>query len=271
MKTYFFVPLVAGKFIEKANKLDVDAIVYDLEDAIRDSDTQIAIDNIQLIKTSNKIYFRPSIDWNNIESGIFLQLLKKGYSRFVIPKISSIIELASLITISKKYTEKLELILLIENPIILFDLNELLKSFSNSIFAIALGSHDYCSLMGARYQYESYRFAHDYVLNIARKYNIEAIDIASMEINNRAIFQEEVMTAFDKGYRSKFILHPKQLEYLNTVAYFEKEEIIFAEEVSKAIDLDNDFSAISFKGKVLEKPHIRRIKEILNYSNNETK
>jgi citrate lyase subunit beta/citryl-CoA lyase len=119
--------------------------------------------------------------------------------------------------------------------------------------------------MNARYEYESYRFAQDFVLNLAKSYALEAIDTASMEIDDKDDFSNEVKRGFDKGYRSKFILHPRQLEYLDGIEYFSQNEINFARMVCEKINLD-DFDAVKIEGKVLEKPHINRIKEILKYA-----
>ncbi len=126
-------------------------------------------------------------------------------------------------------------------------------------------NHDYFSAMNARYEYESYRYAHDFVLNLAKSFAVEAIDIASMDIDDEVNFSIEVKRGFDKGYRSKFILHPRQLEYLDEIEYFTQDEIDFARMVSKKINID-DFDAVKIDGKVLEKPHINRIKEILKYA-----
>lgn len=265
IKTYFFVPLTNPKYIRKAKTLNIDHMVFDLEDAISKGSLEIAHENLKLITDKNISFIRPEINWNSFNHDYLDSLVDQGFHNFITPKATCYDHIKQLVDWSGQKTSKINLILLIENPGLLFDLPGILKSFHEHIVGLSLGSHDYCSAMNARYEYESYRYAHDFVLNLAKSFSVEAIDIASMDIDDKVNFSNEVKRGFDKGYRSKFILHPRQLEYLDEIEYFSQDEIDFARKVGEKINID-DFDAVKIDGKVLEKPHISRIKEILKYA-----
>lgn len=264
IKTYFFVPLTSRRFIEKSRTLSADYLVYDLEDAISGSSASIANENLKYINKAVPFYIRPEIKWQKIDFRYLDNLFDQGFNHFVIPKASSYDDIKQLVQWSGNKKTRTGLIILIENPMILVDLHEILRSFHDHIDGISLGSHDYCSFLKAKYDYDSYRFAHDLILNLAVSFSVEAIDITSMDIDNRERFITEVKRGFDKGYRSKFILHPKQLDYLDEIKYFPDEDIAYARLIAEKINL-NDFDAVKINGQVLEKPHIQRIKEILKY------
>lgn len=264
IKTYFFVPLTITRFIEKARSLKTDYIVYDLEDAISMSSATLALENLKLIDRNKPCYIRPKMDWDNPSFHYLDSLVELGFDRLVLPKAACFDHIERFVEWSQKTITTVTFILLVENPGLLFDLEKILRSFSKHIQGISLGSHDYCNVLRARHEYQSYRFAHDLILNLAAGFSVEAIDITSMEIDNRERFIHEVKQGFNKGYRSKFILHPKQLEYLEDVEYFSDEEIAYARLVSEKVKMD-DFDAVKINGQVLEKPHIQRIKEILKY------
>jgi len=269
IKTYFFVPLANPRHIQKVKTLKTDYIIYDLEDAISGSSSDLAYDNLKLIDQNKISFLRPKINWDDLDYQYLDGLVDHGFHDFVIPKASCYGHLKQLVDWSEEKSLKISFILLVENPALLFDLQAILKSFHQHIVGISLGSHDYCSAMKARYDYESYRFPHDFILNLANSFQVEAIDIASKEIDDKENFLNEVRRGFDKGYRSKFILHPGQLEYLEGIELFSQEEIAYARMVARRINLD-DFNAIKIDGRILEKPHIQRIKEILKYTGHGT-
>ena len=265
IKTYFFVPLTHPKYLQKAKTFKADHFVFDLEDAVSKNSLKIAYDNLRLIDDKYRSFIRPGVNWNKVDLAYLNKLYEMGFNNFIVPKATCFDHIKQLVDWAAKKNADIKFILLVENPGFLFDLPQIVKSFSKFISGLSLGSHDYCDAMNARYEYESYRFAHDFVLNLAKSYALEAIDTASMEIDDKDDFSNEVKRGFDKGYRSKFILHPKQLEYLDGIEYFSQNEINFARMVCEKINLD-DFDAVKIEGKVLEKPHINRIKEILKYA-----
>ena len=110
------------------------------------------------------------------------------------------------------------------------------------------------------------------MLYAAQRFNIKAIDIASMELNDSIAFGEEVQDGFDKGYRYKFIIHPWQLTQLKSIVFYDEEEVNWAKTVINEVNRvggKEEFNAIKINNQIIEKPHIKKAYQILKA--NETK
>lgn len=265
--TYFFSPLGNKSFVLKSEEIDADFLVYDLEDSLGPESMQVALENIKLVKKRDS-FFRPRIIWDTRDFSLLQFLIDKGFRNFVLPKIRTAKDFGALVKTLELDNGNYKIILLIENSRILFELHEILLKWKGLVVALSLGSHDYCLSLGARHDYENYRFANDFVLNIAKAYEITPIDVASMNINEEGAFKEELIRAFNKGFEAKFFLHPSQLDYLSDTQFFDQEEIDFALRVSREFELAESFDAFKFEGRILEKPHLRRIQSILKWIEN---
>ena len=277
MKTFFFIPANKDKFVKKASSIDADCFVFDLEDAVAKNETLACLERLYRLELRDNYYVRPRIDFSPGETPdlkLITDLIDIGFRKFLIPKISELDELKYLQKILKlheKYEfEKYQFILLVENPLCLMNLKEIVKGKIINITGITLGSHDYTNVVGMKHTSHYLYFARNYVLNVTKAYDLMAIDIASMNIYDEEEFSNECLDAFNMGYDAKFVLHPKQLEVLKKTEYFSQEEVESALEIYKEIktvDLDK-FSVIKVNGKLYEKPHLKRIMKIVEWNKN---
>ena len=279
LSSYFFIPTNKGKNIQKVSFIDADCFVFDLEDAVAKNEANACLERLNTLQLRDNYYVRPRIVYNkenNHDLKLLTDLIDIGFRKFLIPKIRVLEELEYLNQIfesNEKYEyEIFSFILLVENPICLLNLEEIIKSRIINLTGITLGSHDYASAMGMKHKSQYLFYSRSFVLNIAKAYNLQAIDIASMNISNDIEFSNECMDAFNMGYDAKFVLHPQQLKVLKKTEYFCQEEVENALEIYKKIksmDLDQ-FSVIKVNGKLYEKPHLKRIMEIVKWNNYKT-
>jgi len=273
LKSYFFIPADKEKFIGKMDSIKADEFIFDFEDALAENLYEQALENVKRAENFKTHFVRPKLfdDSENLSLSVFEDLLGIGFRKFVLPKVSSTINL-------KKIENKLEslgfknsdikVILLIEDPHGLIYAKELLENSGLQIIGIGLGSHDYSRQIGMTHTLENLGYARAHVLNIAKAFRIEAIDIASMNISNENDFDTEIKTGFELGYDSKFIIHPFQLNRLNQYLYYSREVVDEAKKVYgeiKKFDRE-DFSVVKVNGKIFEKPHIDRIKKIIRWA-----
>ena len=277
LKTFFFIPANKNKFVKKVSSINADCFVFDLEDAVAKNETNACLERLDILELRDNYYVRPRIlfnDVNNTDLKLLTDLVNIGFSKFLIPKISGLDELKyiqQILELNEKYTnEEFQFILLVENPLCLINLKEIVRSKIINITGITLGSHDYTNVVGMKHTPYYLYFARNYVLNVAKAYDLMAIDIASMNISDEEEFSNECKDAFNMGYDAKFILHPQQLEVLKKTEYFSQEEIEDALEIHKEIesmDLDT-FSIIKINGKLYEKPHLKRVMKIVEWNKN---
>ncbi|HET8858759.1 HpcH/HpaI aldolase/citrate lyase family protein [Marivirga sp.] len=267
MKSYFFIPANNEKFLKQATNIESDEIILDLEDAIHNTNVDEAINNILNYNLPNHTYTRV-INTYKTTSGNYkylLPLLKEGFHRFVLPKVENSKEIEEFaLFISKNLRKDPRLIVLIESPKALIFLDEIAQT--EYVEAIGLGSHDYCDAMGMEHTSENILWARMKILNTAKAFEKETIDIASMNINDENEFQNECRDGISKGFESKFIIHPWQLNILKNLSNFTAKDILFAKKVKQYIDDiggKSNFTIAKIEGQILEKPHLKRINNIL--------
>lgn len=268
LKTYFFIPATRKKFIEKIPTLNADEFVFDLEDAIAENQIESAFSNLESIGNPENYIVRPRLfsSSGKLKNKTLERLIDLGFCRFFIPKANTPQMLDDLLNVFQYYEiENLEWYYLIESPTALMQVKDMALSGKYPFKALCLGSQDYAANMGMAYSLDNISWARHYVLNVAKACNIEAIDIASMVLKDRPLFEKECHEAFDMGYDAKLIVHPAQLNVVHELTYYSEEEISLAKEISKKINLEElkDFSVVTIDGLLYEKPHIARIKKIL--------
>ncbi|OFY94638.1 MAG: hypothetical protein A2491_08990, partial [Bacteroidetes bacterium RIFOXYC12_FULL_35_7] len=269
------VPANNQKYINKSIDLKSDFIIYDLEESVSPNELIESLNNLRKIVIKNNYYVRPHffIKPEEINAELLENLIKIGFNNYVIPKLSSIVQLKlikSFFESIKNYKhDKYNFILLVENPAFLLCLNDALHCNFLNVKSIGFGSHDYCNIMGMKHTLENLYFARQTVLNTAKAFDLEAIDIVSLDLVNDSDFCDEVINGFSMGFDAKFIIHPKHFQLLNKIQYYTHEEVLEANLVySKIHNLINDkVSVVKIDGKVYEKPHINRIINIINWRN----
>ena len=271
MSSLFFIPASRTDFIKKMDAFSVDYLIFDLEDAVSDSDLRGSLENLERLDIKENFFVRPRISFLNgrmVEVDLVKKLLGMGFKSFVLPKISTLDELELFANVASG--RDVNVCLLVENPKMLLNLEATLESRVLNIVAVGLGSHDYCNVVGARHSRENLLYPRQHLLTVAKAYNVMAVDIASMNIESEELFEQECIDAHGMGFDAKFILHPRQLNVLNHAKYFTKEEVeeAFAVfEQLKGIE-ESDFSIVKVGERIFEKAHIRRIKNIVEWSKN---
>jgi citrate lyase beta subunit len=268
LKTYFFIPATRKKFIDKIPFLNANEFVFDLEDAIAENQIENAFSNLEQVEDRERFIVRPRLfsSSGKLKNKTLERLIDMGFKRFFIPKANTQEMLDDLLNVFQYYEiDDLEWYFLIESPTALMQVKEMALSGKYPFKAICLGSQDYAANMGMSYSLDTISWARHYVLNVAKACNIEAIDMASMVLKDRPLFERECHEAFNMGYDAKLIVHPAQLDVVHELTYYSKEEIALAKEISQKVNLDElkDFSVVIIDGLLYEKPHIARIKRIL--------
>ncbi len=278
LKSFMFVPANNLRFITKSNELLADYIVYDLEDAVLSDELDMCFNNLLSVQLESNQLVRFSVfdENSNLNERDFEQLLKLGFRKFVVPKFSGVYQAEALKGFLEKYNsyENVSFVLLIEGPGSLLSIYDVLSRNLINVNAIALGSHDYCNAMGMKHTDSNLYFAKQMILNHAKAFGIEAIDTVSVNIEDDVEFKSESLDGFNMGFDGKFVIHPRQVSLLKGVVYYTPEEVLEAELVyDKVTDIvDKKTAVVRINGKVFEKPHVKRIINIMNWKHkNEAK
>lgn len=272
MRSYFFIPANRLHKLKQIKELNVHDVIIDLEDAIKVSEISRLLEELTTDKKYIECFIRLSIHDDNLELDVenFHRLSRHGYTRFVLPKFQNKNQLQQFFKLIDDHP--FQFIILVETPKTLIQLEDILEEFSSKIFAVGIGSHDLLSYVGAKHTMNNLEYVRQSLLYTTKAYDLEAIDFASMNITDEQEFSFELKDSFEKGYDSKFFIHPWQIHCLNKVNFYSKEELKWAESVYdelKKLNFNNkEFDVLKIGGQAVEKPHINRAKKIIEYFKN---
>ncbi|MBF8964214.1 hypothetical protein I0P70_13245 [Pontibacter sp. FD36] len=267
MKSYFFIPGTLYNNVSKVKAQLVDEVIIDLEDAVKGSEREKIINTLCNASDSRKYWLRVPLRESfeqEVDTNFLSLFMRNGFSKMVLPKLKSEEELKKVLNICKA---DVELVVLIEHPRLLIEIESfLLATHDIHIRSIGLGSHDLMSMMGAKHALSNLEYPRQKLLYTAKSVGIEAIDIASMELQRKDIFLEELKDGFEKGFDGKFLIHPWQLELFNNYTYYSEKDVEWATQVLKAYKLSGgsrEFSPIVINDEVIERPHLNRARAII--------
>ncbi len=260
---YFFIPASNKKFIANIDIIKSDKFVFDFEDAIGINDRNSGLENLKNLEIKTNHWVRyPFTDLDESFLNTFIVL---GVKNFILPKLRDAEDFEKVLRSFKDPTQ-FNFVILIENPRMLFNISQLLNDFQGIIKGIGLGSHDYTNEMNMQHDLDNLFFARNLLLNVAKANKIEAIDIASMELTDEEKLKAEFISAVRMGFDAKFFIHPRQIELFNRTKFFSDAEISEAIEIKSILKDQTDYTAFKFKGKIYEKPHLRRIDNIVKWA-----
>lgn len=268
MKSYFFVPGTRLHKIETIQNLKISEIIIDLEDAVAASQRREILNKLLQNSEYQNFYIRiPLYDSKDeLEISIFTELYKKGYRKFVFPKIQKVKDFKSIL--SENSDSDLKIILLIETARLFLEAKDVLLQNTNIFSGIGIGSHDFMSEIGGEHTLQNLKYVRLQILYLARMINIDAIDIASMNLNDGEEFKNEIIDGFKKGYDAKFFIHPWQIDVYKSIPLYGKQELEWAQKVLyelQKVNSDAEFNPIVIDGQIIERPHLAKARKIIQY------
>ena len=221
MRSYFIFPADNDKYIAKAISSDADVLIFDLEDSVKLSNKKKARENLKkkIKNIKKKVFIRVNtLNHNNFKKDVISSNLKNVYG-FVIPKCESSNYLSSQINIIKKnFEKKFKLILLIESPKGLLNLEKILvKKNLNYIDGLMFGHEDFSSNL-LKYFGEEFSFYQNYrsqMLLYAKANNLLALDTPTLELNSTKLMDKYFQISFREGFDGALIVHPSQIKPAN--------------------------------------------------------
>jgi citrate lyase beta subunit len=273
LDSYFFIPGDKSEYLSKSDKIKADYIIIDLEDAVSVNNKQLAIELVLALTVTKNMFLRIPFFDNCYSNEQVKKLIIKFEGQIVLPKINDIEDVKKVVLLSDGID--LKMIVLVENPTSLISIEKILKTFSNQIHAIGFGSHDFCSITGIKHTMEHLAHYKRQLVLYAKAFNVAFLDGVDLDLKNFDQFKKESLFAFEIGADGKFIIHPKQLEELQKVDFMSEEDVNQLKLVySKIKDIpENEIDVFTVDGKVYEKPHVKRIKYLMEkiekkYNNN---
>ncbi|MHB8276673.1 MAG: HpcH/HpaI aldolase/citrate lyase family protein [Candidatus Humimicrobiaceae bacterium] len=279
LRSFIFIPADKEKMLDKINVLSADAFILDLEDSVSAQNKKLGriniSDKIKSTDLEKKIIF---IRLNDLDSDYVFddinETISKNIYGYMIPKFENAEQLKGLIYYLSykereiKLTNKLKLILMIESPKGLLELNNI-NNLSDRIIALALGAEDYLFSLSefGNISETMVDYARQIIIQYSKANNYLSIDTVFREYKNNLGLQEELRKIIGMGFSSKLAIHPSQIEIINSSFTPSAEEINKAEVIIKHKEDFEDKGAISMDGVMYDYPHLKWAKKIKSYIN----
>lgn len=266
LKTYFFVPANNNSFIKKTYSIpEIDHRIFDIEDSILENEIIESFKNLSSVELFDSDYIRIPILWGELVN-IIIKCKNLNLHNYIIPKVNGYKEFKRLINILIERDPDAKVILLVETPKTYMDLEGILIEFGKYIKGISLGIQDFSFYTGIKNKKLISNLATN-ILILAQSYEIEAIDVVSMNIGNKNELKEDYIKSFNNGYRAKFFIHPYQLKILMLTPFYSEKEVKENINILKYYNdkIDKRNAVFSYNGRVYEKMHVSEIKEIVEW------
>jgi len=271
MRSLFFIPASKIKKIDDVKASGVDDIIIDFEDSILIRDREKFMSLVEGIPGFRELWYRIPVREDYNDEGVDVRFLKSfleiGIVKLVIPKIISTRDFEQLYETLKSY-QGIQLIIIIEHPRLLVEMNQILQipDFNRIIHGLGLGSHDLMNFLQIEHSNDNLKYPRFQTLYLAKAYQKYAIDIASMNISDKVQFEIEMITGMDMGFEGKFLIHPNQYEWFKNLENIDNEDVIWAKKIMACFPegyKGKEIEPFILDGQIVEKPHVERAQAIL--------
>ena len=275
LQTFMFVPADSARKMASAKKLSPDAFIYDLEDAVApdkkvEARSMLKNELDTAAHPPSPLFVRVNASGSPfLEADLPIAVHPRVYG-IVLPKCNDAAEVAQIHQTISRLEERagmpeggVKLVLMIESAKGVSRAGELARSSSRAI-ALLFGGEDFCADMGIQRTKggDEIAVARFLVALAARTERLEAIDGPFIDFNDPTGLFDEALRVKQLGFSGKALIHPSQIEVVQSAFAPSPEEISLAEEIVAAFE-KSGAGVASVRGKMIDGPVAMQAKRIL--------
>ena len=278
-----FVPGANEKMLNKSLALPADSLVLDLEDAVtpdnKDSARETVTDwlkNVDFGRQERMVRMNPlDTPWGVRDLEMTMQGRPDSY---LVPKVRTKDGLFKIDAILSRMEKQLDyasgevklVVLATETPEGLLNIKDF--GACPRVDALSWGAEDLSAAIGARRNrdeagqfLEVFRFARIMTLLAATAAGVQPLDTVFVDIRDSEGLRRDCVEGAWMGFTGKITIHPNQIDTVNTVFSPSAEEIAESQELLAAFEENEKAGkmAFSFKGQMVDVPHLTRARTIL--------
>ena len=278
-----FVPGANEKMLNKSLALEADTLVLDLEDAVtpdnKDAARETVTDWLRQVdfgRQERMVRMNPlDTPWGVADLEVTMQGQPDSY---LVPKVRTRDDVLRIHTIISRMEKacgyppgEVKLVVLAtETPEGLLNI----KDFGSCprVDALSWGAEDLSAAIGARRNraedgtfLEVFRYARIMTLLAATAAGVQPLDTVFVDIRDSAGLRQECIEGAWMGFTGKITIHPNQVGIVNEVFTPSAEEVAESQELLAAFEENQKAGkmAFSFKGQMVDVPHLTRARTIL--------
>ncbi|MGC2032376.1 MAG: CoA ester lyase [Steroidobacteraceae bacterium] len=263
LQSLLFVPGDRPERFDKALASNAHVVCIDLEDAVGPERKSLARQStLDCLDRCSSDRLAVRINRVTTQQGLrdILSLCEARVQPrlLLLPKVESVVEL-EIVTEAFK-SAQIGLIPLIESVKGLREVATI--SAARACVALMFGGHDFAGELGVAMEWEPMLLARLTIVQACAAAGVAAIDAPSLEIQDEKALEEEARRCKALGFTAKAAIHPAQIPLLNRVFQPTDQEIAEAQDAINVFH-STEGSAAQFRGRLLDKPMMRRYELIL--------
>lgn len=275
-RSKLFVPGNRPDRMAKAAETEADALSYDLEDAVPDSEKAAAREAVASFLRAHPQQKEIWIRVNARDTGLLIEDVLAVASEHVdvinVPKAESprdvqlVDDLLAHVEGRIGLARRIAIVPTIESPAGLRCAAEIAKA-SSRVIGLQLGTGDLRKATGIVASTENLRSVRTLLTLAAAEAHVLALDSAFTNIDRPDLFAADATDARALGFRGKSCIHPSQVEAANRIFSPSESEIEEARAVVEAFDaaIAKGIGAIKVNGKLVDGPIADTARKILEF------
>ncbi len=272
MRSMLFAPGNKYELLQKFSKIQPDIAIIDLEDAVPDSEKQVARENLQKYAQEDKTAATTYVRVNALVSQHFeedIRSIPPQIAGIVIPKVNDASDIERATQAIERNSVSAKILVGIETVKGLMSVQDIFGTAS--VFAAYFGAEDYIhDLGGLRTDgNDEVLFARTQIGISSRLFGVPVVDQIVADFSNSERFMKEAQQAKSLGFTGKLCIHPSQVPLANQSFSSTPEEIQQALELLKVYDeaVANGTASIVHNGQMVDEALAKQARRILSQNN----
>ena len=272
MRSMLFAPGNKYELLQKFSKIQPDIAIIDLEDAVPDSEKQVARENLQKYAQEDKTAVTTYVRVNALVSQYFeedIRSIPPQIAGIVIPKVNDASDIERATQAIERNSVSAKILVGIETVKGLMSVKDIFGTAS--VFAAYFGAEDYIhDLGGLRTDGNNeVLFARTQIGISSRLFGVPVVDQIVADFSDSERFMKEAQQAKSLGFTGKLCIHPSQVPLANQSFSSTPEEIQQAIELLKVYDeaVANGTASIVYNGQMVDEALAKQARRILSQNN----
>ena len=265
-RSLLYMPGANTRALEKAQNLNTDAIIFDLEDAVAFSEKQVARENVAVaLKTKNYGNRSLIVRINSLETTWWKQDLMMAVNSnahsVLIPKVNSSEDIKQIegIIENENPSKETKIWAMIETPDGVLNSRDISKA-SQKMGGLVMGTNDLQKELDTRFTKNRLPLLNSLSMCVlaAKSTKVPCIDGVYNAFKDDDGLLHEAKQGRDLGFDGKTVIHPLQLEIVNDCfsPSFEDKELYLKQIEAFDLAVKNGKGVAVLDGKIIENLHV---------------
>ena len=270
-RSVLYVPGSSEKALNKSSTLDVDAIIYDLEDSVapdaKKESRKAVIDIINSEINKNKEQVIRINSLNTDEGREDIKILENCTpDAILIPKVNEAKEVIEIEKFLKN--DETKIWVMMETALAIVNAYDIAKS-SKYLKCFVMGTNDLSNELGIEEDLKrtALQTSFEKCMMATKAYKLSILDGVYNDIRDSNGFEEECVYSHGLGFDGKTLIHPAQIDICNRVFTPTPDQLEKAKRIVEAFNdarkKDPNVGVIVFEGSQVEELHVEHAKRIL--------